>query len=197
MTMCNQERAYYYSYDFPKFEPLQISKSGRIEGLWFMGNNYRTSGYYGAYPHGYMKRILSLFKDIEETDMIHVCAGSLPKSDYTRVDVNPDLKPEICCNAEELSKHVNRKFKIAFVDVPYSKEDALHYGTVMLSRKKVLAECWHVLENGGWVIWLDQVFPMYAKKNWSLELSIGMIKSTNHRVRAIFGFKKHECEINA
>lgn len=192
--MDNQERAECYIHAFPKFEPLYISKSGRIEGLWFMGNNYRTSGYYGAYPHGYLKRINALFPDIEQKDTIHICAGSLPEADYTRVDINPSLNPEICCNAEELAKHIYRKFKIAFVDVPYSEEDAVHYGTVMLSRKKVLSECWNILEDNGWVIWLDQVFPMYAKKNWSLELSIGMIKSTNHRVRAIFGFKKNKGE---
>jgi hypothetical protein len=187
----NLARITRYSMKFNKFEPLYISKTGRIEGLWIMGNNYATkTKFYGAYPHGYLARVLSMFPDIEEKDIIHICAGSLPKGEYTRVDINPKLKPEICCNAEELSRHTDRKFKLALIDVPYSKEDAEHYGYPMLSRKKTLEQAWHVLENGGWVIWLDQVFPMFSKKNWSFELSIGMIKSTNHRVRAVFGFKK-------
>lgn len=155
-----------------------------------MGNNYTTSGYYGAHPHGYLQRIMSMFPDISEADIIHVCAGSLPPGNYTRVDKNPELRPEICCDAEDLSKHISRRYKLALVDVPYSKEDAEHYGFPMLSRKKVLSQCFEALEPGGWVIWLDQVLPMFSKDHWNWSLAIGMIKSTNHRVRGVFGFCK-------
>jgi hypothetical protein len=185
------QKAESYIKAFPKFEPLSITKSGRIEGLWVMGNNYTTkTKYYGAYPHGYLKRVLSMFPEIEEKDILHVCSGSIEPGKHTRIDSNSDLNPDICCNVEEMSKYVKRKYKLALVDVPYSKEDAEHYGTVMLSRKKTLAECWEVLEEGGWVIWLDQVLPMFAKRNWFWGIAIGMVKSTNHRVRAVFGFQK-------
>lgn len=179
-----------YSNTFPDFEPLYLSKSGRIEGLWIMGNNYRTSGYYGAYPHGYLPRVMSLFPGVAETDIIHVCAGSLPSAGYTRVDKNPLLHPEICCDAEEFSRHIIRRYRLALVDVPYSNEDAEHYGFPMLSRKKVLAECYEALVPGGWVVWLDQVLPMFSKEQWFWSLAVGMIKSTNHRVRGVFGFCK-------
>lgn len=188
----NAFRARNYNEVFPKFEPLYVSKTGRIEGLWIMGNNYTTSGYYGAYPHGYLPRILSIFPDIAEADIIHVCAGSLPPGNYTRVDKNPKLQPEICCDAKDLSKHISRRYKLALVDVPYSKEDAEHYGFPMLSRKKVLNQCFEALEPGGWVVWLDQVLPMFSKEKWNWSLAIGMIKSTNHRVRGVFGFCKKE-----
>jgi len=186
----SHDRIALYSNAFPKFEPLYLSKTGRIEGLWIMGNNYKTSGYYGAYPHGYLPRIQSLFPDCKK--IIHVCSGSLPVGDYTRVDVRPEVNPEICCNAEEMSGLVLERFDIAYVDVPYSAEDAEHYGTVMLKRKKVLEECYKILKPGGWVIWLDQVLPMFSKKKWFFGLAIGMVKSTNHRVRGVFGFKKVE-----
>lgn len=186
----NAFRARKYNEAFPKFEPLYVSKTGRIEGLWIMGNNYRTSGYYGAYPHGYLSRIMSMFPDVQEADIIHVCAGSLPKGEYTRVDKNKTLEPEICCDAEVFSNHIQKKYKLALVDVPYSEEDALHYGYPMLSRRKTLDQCHKALEVGGWVIWLDQAPPIWAKKNWNWSLAIGMIKSTNHRVRVVLGFQK-------
>lgn len=182
-------RAENYNKSFPDFPPLYVFND-RIEGLWIMGNNYRTSGYHGAYPHGYLKRVLALFPDVAESEIIHVCSGSLPPGEYTRVDINPDLKPDFCCNAEELSGRINKKYQLALVDVPYTGEDAERYGFPMLSRKKVLAEIHKILNPGGWVVWLDQMLPMFSKKDWEWKIAIGMIKSTNHRARAITGFQK-------
>ena len=186
-----QQRADLYAKAFPKFQPLYVTQTDRIEGLWIMGNNYTTkTNFYGAYPHGYLPRVMSMFPDKEK--IAHLCSGSLPKSDdYLRVDINPDRCPDIVADAEKLSETIApSSFDLILVDPPYSKEDAEHYGTVMLSRKKVLAECHKVLKPGGWVLWLDQVLPMFAKKNWHWGLAIGMIKSTNHRVRCVFGFEK-------
>lgn len=184
-----KERIDLYSQAFPKFEPLYLSKTGRIEGLWIMGNNYQTSGYYGAYPHGYLPRINAMFPDRKK--IAHVCSGSLPAGDYTRIDCNSALSPEICCRAEELTQHIpENSFDLVLIDPPYSKEDAEHYGTVMLNRRKVLEEIHKVLIPGGWVVWLDQVLPMFAKDKWDWSMAIGMVKSTNHRVRGIFGFCK-------
>jgi hypothetical protein len=185
-----QERIDLYAKAFPKFEPLYLTKTGRIEGLWVMGNNYRTSGGYGAYPHGYLSRVMSMFPD--QKKILHVCSGWLPADpSYTRVDINPERRPEVCCNAEKLADYVNpNSFDIVYIDVPYSKEDAEHYGYPMLSRKKTLAQIHVVLKPGGWVIWLDQVLPMWSKKEWEWKLAIGMIKSTNHRARMVVGFEK-------
>ena len=190
MNLTQHERIDLYSKAFPKFEPLYLSKSGRIEGLWQMGANYRVKGGYGAYPHGYLARITSLFPD--KARVLHVCSGWLPAdAGYTRLDINPERSPEICCNAEEMSKHIeSESFDIIYFDAPYSAEDAEHYGYPMLSRKKVLMESHKVLKPGGWLVMLDQVPPIWAKRDWYYRLVIGMIKSTNHRVRAVFGFEK-------
>lgn len=195
--MNSQQRIEAYSKAFPKFAPLYEMRAdenepGRIEGLWIMGNNYRTSGYYGAYPHGYLPRIMSMFPD--KSAVAHLCSGSLPPGQYIRIDCNPALKPEICCKAEELSQHIPADFfDLVLIDPPYSQEDAEHYGTVLLSRKKVLDEIHKVLQPGGWVVWLDQVLPMFSKEKWFWGIAIGMIKSTNHRVRGVFGFQKKGC----
>ncbi|MEW6710323.1 MAG: hypothetical protein AB1403_10915 [Candidatus Riflebacteria bacterium] len=183
-----EERCRLYAEKFPTF-PKPYVFNNRIEGHWIMGNNYTTSGYYGAYPHGYLARVLSMFPD--KSKIIHVCSGSLPPGPYTRVDIRPEVNPDIVCNVEELSKHVpNDYFDLALVDVPYSKEDAEHYGQPLLKRQKVLSEIHKILVSGGWAVWLDQVQPNYSKVNWNQALSIGIVKSTNHRVRAVFGFEK-------
>ncbi len=185
------DRKHNYEKAFPDFMPLLLTPTGRLEGLWVMGNNYRTSGYYGAYPNGYLKRIMSMFPLDDNKKVMHLFSGSLEAGKYDRVDVNPDNGAEIICDAHELSQHVaNSSYDLIFVDPPYSVEDAEHYGTAMVKRKIILEECRKVVKIGGWVIWLDQAFPMFSKKKWFWGLALGMIRSTNHRVRGVFGFER-------
>lgn len=187
------ERIALYEKRFPKFPPcMRVGNNGRIEGLWIMGQNYTTkTSLYGAYPHGYMDRITAMFPDCKKTLQLfsgslttHQCAG-------LRLDINPRRRPDILGSAEALSLLFPAcVFDIIYADPPYSEEDADHYGTIMISRKKVLEEARKVLKVGGWLIWLDQVQPIYSKEYWRQGLVIGMIKSTNHRVRAVFGFQR-------
>lgn len=190
MNLTNEDRVCLYSGTFPKFPRLGIM-NGRIEGLWIMGQNYQTSGYYGAYPHGYLDRVMSMFPDAER--ILHVPSGSLPPGPYTRVDIRPECNPDILGDAHDLKTLLpNRSFDLVLVDPPYSSEDAEHYGKPMVRRNALLKSCLEVTEPGGWIVWLDQAFPMFSKEQCTLDLCIGMIKSTNHRVRAVFGFRKVE-----
>jgi hypothetical protein len=43
---------------------------------------------------------------------------------------------------------------------------------------------------GTWIVWLDQVLPMYRRDAFSIEAAIGMVKSTNHRFRMITIFRR-------
>lgn len=203
-----RERMERYNSRFSRFEPLYLSKTGRIEGLWIMGNNYRvTSGYYGGYPAGYLDRILSLFPDCR--NILHLFAGKVEKRSAGEVtfDINHHRNPDVCGDAEELSKHFMHEpfFDLVLADPPYSESDADRYGTIMIRRNVVIAECFRILRPGGFLVWLDQVFPMHRKAESPLVGSIyvreefpdlqqvgeiGMIKSTNHRVRAVFMFQK-------
>ena len=64
----------------------------------------------------------------------------------------------------------------------------------MVNRNKVIKECYKILRPGGFLIWLDQVLPMYRKDEFSIIGVIGMVKSTNHRFRVIVIFQKNEKE---
>ena len=58
MTLSLEERINNYHNTFPNYSKLLINNNV-IEGIWVMGNNYKTgSSLYGAYPHGYLKRII-------------------------------------------------------------------------------------------------------------------------------------------
>lgn len=188
-NLSTKERAELYMTTFPDFSPLIIGKNNRIEGIWIMGNNYTTKGDYGAYPHGYMKRISSMFPDCNPK--LQLFSVNLPKSDeYTRFDINPKSS-DVVGDAHNLSNYFEpNQFEIIYADPPYSIEDSEHYGTSMVNRNKIVKECYKILKNNGYLCWLDQVLPVYNKKEFNMIGNIGMVKSTNHRFRVVTIFQK-------
>lgn len=183
-----QQRAEFYNKAFPKYPPL-VTTDRWIYGVWMIGNAYKGSGYYGAYPPSYVRRVKALFPDAR--DILHLFSGSLDATvEGDRLDINPSLNPDICGNAEELSNLVTKKYDVCFADPPYSEEDAKKYGVCLVSRNKVVKECGKVLKPGGFLVWLDCVYPMYSKKELLLVGTIGLIRSTNHRVRGVFIYQK-------
>lgn len=207
MNLTLQQRIEAYQRAFPKFQPLYLANEKRIEGIWIMGNDYRVkSGYYGGYPAGYLPRVMSMFPDAKRT--LHLFSGCVEKTDdrFVTFDINPERKPDVCGDAERLAEHFSPGlFDLILADPPYSVEDCEHYGTPMVSRSKVIKECVKILAPGGVLVWLDQVFPMFRKDELDLVGTIyaradlpdglehvgeiGMVKSTNHRVRAVFMFQ--------
>lgn len=154
-----------------------------------MGNNYKTKGDYGAYPHGYMKRISAMFPDCAPA--LQLFSVNLPQSGaYVRFDIHAEYA-DVVGDAHELSHYFEpEQFEIIYADPPYSVEDCEHYGTPMVNRNKVLAECFKILKPNGFVCWLDQVLPIFRKEEFEIVGVIGMVKSTNHRFRVVTIFQK-------
>lgn len=189
MSLAN--RAVLYKKSFPYYPALHY-ENHKIYGVWMIGNDYRNAtDYYGAYPHSYLKRIMSLFPDIDTNNILHLFSGSLDeKTPGVKLDVS-GKNGAVTKDAEKLSGVFSEgRFELILADPPYSVEDAEHYGTPMISRNKVVYECAKVLVDGGFLVWLDQVFPMFNKKEFDLVGTIGLIRSTNHRVRCVFIFRK-------
>lgn len=184
------ERAGFYNAAFPKYSKLAwLQASYRwLWGIWSIGNNYKGSGYYGAYPPRYIDRVRSMFPDRDLT--LHLFSGSLkPMNGEHRFDLTQSA--EFNGDAHELSKIVGEDaYDLIIADPPYSAEDALHYGTPMINRNRVVAECSKVLQKGGYLIWLDQTLPMYRKEELERCISIGVERSTNHRFRQLVGWRK-------
>jgi len=181
-----QSRIDNYHNTFPKYPKTLFLSERCILGLWVMGNNYTTkTDLYGAYPYGYLKRIEALFPLVKGKSL-HLFSGSLPDSDdYDKVDYNVGI------TAEEMSDILpNNFYEIIYADPPYSVEDCERYGCCMIKRNVVFKECFKVMKQGGYLIWLDQVLPNYKKIEWDIVARIGMVKSTNHRFRVITIFKK-------
>ena len=188
-------RALAYAATFPEWAPTRPRVfQGKMYGVWVMGNNYSNpTRYYGAYPCGYLKRLLCMFPDLKKRMMLF--SGSLPKGNYVRVDINPANKPDVCVDANYLQKGFRVKggkhsFDLICADPPYSKEAAENYGYPMINRKAVVAECAKVLRPGGWLAWLDTTLPMFRKDVLEFRGLIGLSVSTNHVFRMTAFFQK-------
>lgn len=188
--MTTQERIDNYVEETKYPRSLFVGEDGRMVGTWIMGNNYTTkSDYYGSYPHGYLKRVKSLFP--EKKSVLHLFSGMVDASIIAgkRVDINPDTNPDYVDDAQTLLNVPLDDFDLVLADPPYSVEDCDHYKTTMIKRNKVM-NALSRLKSGSHVVWLDQVLPMYRKIDFKVVGVIGMVKSTNHRFRVITIFEK-------
>lgn len=182
------DRVNNYNNTFSKFPSMWHDK-GWILGVWNCGNDYsNNSKFYGQFPHGYLKRLMSLWPDKKK--VLHVFSGSLPPGNYTRVDINPALNPDILCNAERLSEHIADFFDLIILDPAYDKSDAARYGYKLPNKHKVIRECFKVAEPGAHMCFLDTRLPMYNKEEWKRVGEIMLTRSTNHRVRGTFIFER-------
>ena len=179
---------------FPR--SLFVAEDGRIVGTWIMGNDYRVKPrtpdedpFWGGYPAGYLRRVKALFPDRRR--VLHLFSGKvdLETMPGCTVDIDPALGPDIVDDAQSLADTPLDLFDLVLCDPPYSVEDAEHYTKTMIKRNKVMAALGRCSPDT-FIVWLDQVLPMYRKDMFSVEACVGLVKSTNHRFRMMTVFRR-------
>lgn len=169
-----------------------IDETGRLSGIWVMGNNYKVkTGYYGGYPHGYLSRVKALFPD--KKNVLHLFSGKVDTEllPGDTVDLDPESHPTFLDDAQSLENVPLENYDLILADPPYSVEDSDHYGPSMVKRNKVFKALSRV-SPGTNIVWLDQVLPMYRKDTFLVVGYIGVVKSTNHRFRVMTIFERKE-----
>jgi hypothetical protein len=175
------------------YSPL-VEHNGIICGYWLCGNDYRNkSGYYGAYPPSFLKRIKLLFPDVE--NVLHIFAGKTPRGTFkneTMVDSNPNVNPDLCFDVEHIFDYLQPgATSFILADPPYDEnQEKYHekYGAEnkKVNKNKVVRECAKILKIGGYLVWLDTIIPMWAKADgYKLIGTIALNQSTNHKTRTI------------
>ena len=188
MTLQKRVDCYHSTLPYPR--SLMVGGDGRIVGTWIMGQNYRTQGYYGGYPAGYLRRVRALFPDISGGEQLHIFSGKVVDEGVDTVDLDATLNPTYVDDCQTLKGVPLSKYRLILADPPYSVEDAEHYQPGMVKRNKVMAALGRQATPGTFVVWLDQVLPMYRKAEWAIRGVIGMVKSTNHRFRVVTIFER-------
>src|SRR5438876_11428818 len=85
-----RDRARFYNDAFSDY-PATWADKDWLMGMWMIGNNYQGSGYHGAYPPGYLERVMAMFPDMANPQrVLQLFSGSLPPGSYVRVDLRAD-----------------------------------------------------------------------------------------------------------
>lgn len=218
------DRAQLYNTKFPKRPPL-ASGDGWVTGTWAIGACYKNPNpLYGAYPHGYLGRVHSMFPDAQR--ILHVFSGGLTQLNAAyaawpelgeaarSIEQNSGVMPNTIALGDALALELvdmhgpeqgrhptwqgdlfdmpeawHGRFDLILADPPYSAADAEKYDVPMVNRGKVLRHLRQFAQEGGNLVWLDQVWPMHRKSDWKTWAHIGLVRSTNHRVRLVTMFE--------
>jgi len=191
----------YYNANRGIYFPL-LEEGRLVAGFWLVGNSYRNaSKMFGAYPPSYLKRIKLLFpQEFEKGWILHLFSGTMQGSEREiTFDIRPEMKPDYVGNAEDIDRIFPQEmagrmagenelwegFDLILADPPYD-DNYLRYKTAPVNKKKVIKKCATILKPGGYLVWLDTIQPIWAKADgWKLRGTIGLLQSTNHKVRVI------------
>lgn len=189
---------------WPASHPAVVREKGRdvVYATWLIGNDYRNkSRFYGAYPAGFLDRLMALMGDVPFTrvvggfhvqNILHVFSGSLPAGPYVRLDLHRDREAEYHGSVYDAAGifGLRPKFGLVIADPPYTGADAVKYETPMVNRGRAMRAIADITLPGGHLAWLDTVWPMHRKDQWTTVGRITVIRSTNHRVRLLSIFER-------
>lgn len=215
--MSHHYSALYYNEAFPKRPPLAYG-NGMVAGTWMIGACYKNPNpLYGAYPHGYLERVHAMFPDARK--ILHAFSGGLtlvdamdaagmdysmrrawidgdevtnPGPTMELVDTHgPDQGRYPTWQGDVLDMPFEwvQRFDLILADPPYSAADAEKYDCPPANRGHIMHALRRVCKHGGNLVWLDQVWPMHRKVDWKTWGTVGLVRSTNHRVRMVSMFE--------
>ena len=109
-----------------------------------------------------------------------------------RVDIKPEVSPDLICDAHKLSEVITDKFDVILADPPYSTEEAKEiYGTPPLKYKKWTAECEKLLRPGGLlIVYHKYVMPNPNPEIFVVEKRVFIGNRTMHLPRVAIYFRK-------
>lgn len=159
---------------------------------WFLPRP-KPDHYKGGMPLYAEEWLIDLAKDIlgkKDLKILNLFCG-MNKYGF-RVDIKEEVKPDLLCDAHELSKHTKEKFDLIIADPPYSTEEAKEiYGTPKLNYKKWTAECEKLLvKNGLLVVYHKYVMPNPNPDKFTVVKRVFIGNRAYHLPRAVIYFKK-------
>lgn len=114
-----------------------------------------------------------------------------------RVDLNPEVEPDILCDAHIISKVLDKKLKgcrfdIILADPPYSNKEAKElYGTPPLQYKVWTAECEKLLVSGGLlIVYHKYIMPNPNPEKFTVVKRVFIGGRPYHLLRAAIFFQK-------
>ena len=180
------------------------AKSGVIFDIWPCGpaknpfkitKGKRETTFRGAYPVKFLPNFKEAFSYIypKTSEILHVCAGSVPKKEGATLDISNKFRPTYLDDAQTMEKVDSEMYSLCMVDIPYNQHRSIgYYNLPMLSRSKVLKQTIRVTKPGGFIAWLDQAYPQPLPGGTKTVAIIGISSSPNPDLRVLSIFKRFE-----
>ena len=185
----------------PEFKPQNLDFNIKCD-LWLCGpaeSDSTGNKFPGAFPAGFLKRLKHTFKKYYPTDtneILHVCAGRIPKEEGLTLDISKKYNPHFLCDCQTFILPSGNKVPDNLVtwsmsDTPYNKPAAnKYYSSTMINRSKVLRQMNRVTKIGGFIGILDQIIPSAPPKNLIMVAKIGVSSVPNLDLRTFSVLKK-------
>lgn len=152
--------------------------------------------YKGGMPLHAEGWLIKLAIDILKTDNVRIlnlfCGMN---TEGLRVDIKKEVNPDVCCDAHEVTEHINKKlwgFDIILADPPYSNLEAKElYNTPALHYKKWTAECDKLLKPGGlMIVYHKYMMPNPCPEKYEIVKRVFLGTRTYHVPRVAIYFQK-------
>jgi len=184
------------------FNP-QGSKYKVVTDVWLCGPPEKDSSgkkFPGSFPAGFLKNLKQAFSSYyplePKTQVLHVCAGRVPKHEGMTLDIDPQYFPDFCCNAETMilpdGKRIqDERFHWTISDWPYNeKASKLYYRKKLLNKHEAFKQMNRVTQIGGFIGVLDEAMLAGTHKNLIVVALIGVRSVPNLDFRTFTVYKK-------
>lgn len=161
---------------------------------WFLPRP-KPDRYKGGMPLHCEKWLIELAEDILKKRNLSILNLFCGMNVYgLRVDIRPEVKPDVLCDAHECSSFINKKFDLIIADPPYSiKEAKKLYGTPRLKYKKWTRECDKLLKTGGiLIIYHKHVMPNPNPEKYYVVKRVFIGNRSHHIPRVALYFVKRK-----
>ena len=144
----------------------------------------------GVYPRGFVPWLARALQ-VSRHEILHVCSGSLPAGEGTRVDLRPEVRPDIVADGRHLPIADNSYAAVA-VDPPYTLQYANDlYGTDYPRPSHLLTEAARVVRPGGRIAFVHYLVPANPPGT-TFERCYGMTMGLGYRIRAVTIYRKDD-----
>jgi 16S rRNA G966 N2-methylase RsmD len=150
--------------------------------------------YKGGMPLYCEEWLLALIKELLQKQDIKLMNLFCGMNRYGfRVDIKPEVKPDVCCDAHLLTQYISDKFDVILADPPYSNEEAKQlYNTPALHYKKWTYECEQLLKTGGvLIVYHKYLMPNPNKKKFRVIKRVFIGNRAYRLPRVAIFFQKH------
>jgi len=172
--------------DLIPFYNFQCDQFNIIADCWLCGPPEKDQfgqKFPGAFPAGFLDHVKHSFKTYwphRIAEILHVCAGRVPKCEGRTLDLNRKYNPDYFCNAEDMrlldgELVPSERFQFTISDTPYNEDAAKkYYKKPMIDRNAVLRQMNRVTQVHGLIGILDQITTSKPPDNLQVVARIGV-----------------------